>query len=312
MIALNRDTVETQRTTFSVWREHFHLRLAAQEIRNADLRKDAARLQVSARHRRAWAMKREADKASGGNKGFIGARAARQMKRAIVAERRAEKLVEARKATLEDTEKSYDLKLENVGARRSRALVSASNLVVHRNGALFEPVSFRVSSGDRLAIVGPNGSGKTSLADLIAGASLTYEGSFSRPAFVTVAHAHQRPRWTHGSLRKRLAGDGLDETRFRRVMAALGVSESVLERPIESTSFGHQKKIELARSIAKPVDLLIWDEPLNFIDVDARELVEQSVLRDTPTLVFVEHDAAFLDRVSTKRVELVPSRRDAA
>ena len=62
-------------------------------------------------------------------------------------------------------------------------------------------------------------------------------------------------------------------------------------------------------SLAEPADLLIWDEPLNFIDVDARELVEQAVLRDTPTLVFVEHDAAFLDQVSTRRIELVPSRR---
>ena len=74
-------------------------------------------------------------------------------------------------------------------------------------------------------------------------------------------------------------------------------------------SDGQQKKFELARSIAEPADLLIWDEPLNFIDVDARELVEQAVLRDTPTLVFVEHDAAFLDQVSTRRIELVPSRR---
>ena len=74
-------------------------------------------------------------------------------------------------------------------------------------------------------------------------------------------------------------------------------------------SFGQQKKIELARSIATPADLLIWDEPLNFIDVDARELVEQAVLRDAPTLAFVEHDATFLDRMATSRIELVPTRR---
>ena len=92
-------------------------------------------------------------------------------------------------------------------------------------------------------------------------------------------------------------------------MAAFGVPESVLERPIESMSFGQQKKIELARSIATPADLLIWDEPLNFIDADARELVEQTVLRDTRTLVFVEHDATFIDRVATSRIELVPTRR---
>ena len=177
---------------------------------------------------------------------------------------------------------------------------------MHRDGAVFEPVSFRVAPGDRLAFVGPNGCGKTSLADLVSVISFNFEGSFFRPAFVTVAHACQQPRWTRGSLRKRLADAGIDETRFRSDMAAPGISEPVLERPIESISFGQQKKIDLARSIATPADLLVWDEPLNFIDVDARELIEDAVLRDLPTLVFVEHDATFIDRVSTSRVELVP------
>ena len=75
-------------------------------------------------------------------------------------------------------------------------------------------------------------------------------------------------------------------------------------------SFGRQNKIEIARSLARPAALLIRDEPLSLVDVDARELLELAVLRDTPTLVFVEHDAAFLDQVSARRVELIPSKRD--
>ena len=169
----------------------------------------------------------------------------------------------------------------------------------------------RVARGDRLAIVGPNGSGKSSLADLIAGASLVYEGTFARPTFIASAHACQRPRWVSGSLRERLAGEGIDETRYRRIMAALGVPGPGLERPIETMSYGQQKKIDLARSLLKPADFLIWDEPLNFIDIGARERIEDAVLRDAPTLVFVEHDAAFVDRVATRRVELVPTHSSA-
>ena len=111
VIALNRDTVETRRTSVSEWRAEYRLRLAAQARANAESRRDIARLQSSARHRRAAAMKRESQKNAGADSGFASARAARQMKRAIAAERRAEKVVDARKATLTDVERSYALTL---------------------------------------------------------------------------------------------------------------------------------------------------------------------------------------------------------
>ena len=93
-------------------------------------------------------------------------------------------------------------------------------------------------------------------------------------------------------------------------MAALGVPGPVPEGPIEAMSYGRQKTIELARAFLNPVDLLVLDEPLNFIDIDARELIEDAVVTDAPTLVFVEHDASFVGRVATRRIELVPPARE--
>ena len=69
-------------------------------------------------------------------------------------------------------------------------------------------------------------------------------------------------------------------------------------------SQGQRKKIDLARTFVEPVDLLIWDEPLNYMDIDAREAIEDVVLRDRPTLVFVEHDAAFIENVATQVIDL--------
>ena len=88
-------------------------------------------------------------------------------------------------------------------------------------------------------------------------------------------------------------------------MAALGVRGATLDRPIASMSPGQRKKIELARSFVTSANLLLWDEPLNFLDIDAREAIEDVVLRDAPTLVLVEHDAAFVDRVATRTVEFL-------
>ena len=225
------------------------------------------------------------------------------MKRALAAERRGARAGEARRETLVDVERAYPLKLASSDTQGSRPWVIASNLAVTRDVQLFAPVSFQLAPGDRLALLGPNGCGKTSL---IAGAPLRYRGTLQRNTRVRVARSTQIVRWTHGLLRELLVVEGAAESRFRQIMAALGVRGDILDRPIESMSPGQQKKIELARSFLTPADLLLWDEPLNFLDIDAREAIEDVVVQDAPTLVFVEHDAAFVDRVATGTVELAP------
>ena len=86
VIALNADTVETRRSTFSQWRAEFRQRMAAQERANAQLRREIARLEATAERRRTGALRRESDKGAHMDKGFIGARSARQMKRALAVE----------------------------------------------------------------------------------------------------------------------------------------------------------------------------------------------------------------------------------
>ena len=301
VIALNPDTVETHRCSFSTWRTQFLERLARQERENAGIRKEIGRLEGTARQRRGWADKRESEKGARDDR-----RAARVVKRAVVAEARAEKAIEARRQTLVDTERSYRLKLRTQVAPPGRRLAIADNLVLVRGQPLFAPVSFQVRPGDRIAVVGPNGSGKTSLLELMAGEPHQCMGTFSRATRLDISCVRQQPRWTTGFLSDRLADEGIDQTRFRQVMAALGVRGDTLDRPIGSMSPGQRKKVELAGSFVAPADLLLWDEPLNYLDIDAREAIEDVVRRDAPTLVFVEHDAAFVDRVATQVVELRP------
>ena len=304
VIALNPDTVETRRCSFSTWRSEFLDRLARQERANAELRREIGRLEDAACQRRRGADKREAEKGAHTDKGFIGARAARQMKRAIAVEQRAGRAIEERRQTLVDVERTYPLRLPAPSRRPARPLLTAHNLVVIRGQALFAPISFRVRPGDRLAVVGPNGSGKTSLLELLGGAPLVFEGTCTRPARLDIARVRQQPGWTTGALAEHLVAAGMDESRFRQVMAALGVRGATLERSLQSMSPGQRKKVELARAFLSPADLLLWDEPLNFLDIDAREAIQEVVLRDAPTMVFVEHDARFVDHVATAAIEL--------
>ena len=308
VVALNRDTVEVERTSFSAWRDDFRQRLARQHAENAALKQDIARLDRVAATRRAGALKRENEKAVHTDKGFTSRRAKRQMKLALAAERRAKNAADDRRRTLVDVEKTRRLQLAGSG-RGSGSLIVANNLTLWRErDVVFSNVSFTVTPGDRVAVIGPNGSGKTSLLEQIERAPHRHSGTLVRPGHVTVARAFQHPLWTSGSLRDRLLHAGLDESRFRQIMAALGVRGRVLDGCIEDMSHGQQKKIDLARTFVTSADLLLWDEPLNFIDIDAREQIEEVLLRDGPTVVFVEHDMTFVERVATQIIRLPDDR----
>ncbi len=226
------------------------------------------------------------------------------MKRALAAERRAGNAADVRYRTLVDVEKDRQLQLTG-SARGVGSLVVANDLTLWRGDKpVCHKLSFTVAPGDRVAVIGPNGSGKTSLLDQIECAPHRHTGSLLRPGHVTVARTFQHPQWLSGSLRDRLLDACLDESRFRQIMAVLGVHGSVLDGRIEDLSHGQQKKIDLARTFLTDAQLLLWDEPLNFIDIDAREQIEEVLLRDEPTVMFVEHDAAFVERVATQAIHL--------
>jgi lincosamide and streptogramin A transport system ATP-binding/permease protein len=327
VIALNPETVDVQRSDYSTWR-HVHLsRLAEQARSNALLKKDIARLETAARSRRAGAEARESDKTAGGkprlpserggDSGFIGARAARQMKRALAAERRAGQAADRRRESLTDVEKAYPLTLSDppTPAPATAPLVRVRDLRIGWDDWLFEPLTFEVRAGERLALMGPNGCGKTSLLALLDGVPASkVEGDWQVHSRILTSRAWQIPRWRTGRLRDHLAASGLDEPRFRQLMAALGVRGGVLDQPLEHLSQGQLKKIELARSLGQPAHLYLWDEPLNYVDVDARERIEAALLESSfqkaslleagAAIIFIEHDARFVDTVATRRVLL--------
>ena len=93
-------------------------------------------------------------------------------------------------------------------------------------------------------------------------------------------------------------------TQFFTILRKLGFSRERLEADADGLSDGQKKKVLLALSLCESAHLYIWDEPLNYIDALSRVQIEELILRCQPTLVFVEHDAAFVRRVATRCVHL--------
>ena len=88
------------------------------------------------------------------------------------------------------------------------------------------------------------------------------------------------------------------------MLAKLDVSKEQMEKDMSALSAGQKKKVLLARSICQPNHLHIWDEPMNYIDVISRMQIEELFLTFQPTILFVEHDKTFCDRIATKVVRL--------
>ena len=73
---------------------------------------------------------------------------------------------------------------------------------------------------------------------------------------------------------------------------------------IQDMSEGQKKKVLIAKSISEQANIYIWDEPLNYIDILTREQIEDAILNYKPTLIFVEHDETFIEKVATKNINL--------
>ena len=88
------------------------------------------------------------------------------------------------------------------------------------------------------------------------------------------------------------------------ILRKLGFKREQFTKDMRDWSAGQRKKVLLARSLCESAHLYVWDEPLNFIDLESREQIEQLILNFKPTMLFVEHDRRFCENVCTQAIEL--------
>ena len=142
--------------------------------------------------------------------------------------------------------------------------------------------------------------GKSSLLKLMCGQEIPHTGSLSLASGLVVSYVPQEAEDLRGGMRDFIRQNGLDETLFKAILRNMDMSRDHFERDLSEWSQGQKKKLLLARSLCTPAHLYIWDEPLNYIDVLSRRQVEDLILRYAPTLLVVEHDARFLETVTTR------------
>ncbi|MEY4764547.1 MAG: hypothetical protein RI907_1220 [Pseudomonadota bacterium] len=199
---------------------------------------------------------------------------------------------------------------------------------------LLDHTDFALEPGERIGLIGRNGTGKSSLLKIMAGLEKMDDGTLHWQSGLAVSYVHQEPSFEAGasvfdavseglgeirSLRARFEahadGDDLDalmtqieardgwnwEQRVDETLQRLRLSA---EQPVDKLSGGLKKRVALARALVARPDVLLLDEPTNHLDLDAITWLEDLLLAYGGSIVLISHDRAFLDRVCTRIVEL--------
>lgn len=304
ILSLNRTDIEVQSGNFSSWMENFERQQKFERNQNERLRKDIRRLKESARQSEGWSNQVEASKIGAADKGYVGHKAAKMMKRSKAAQARQEKaLIE--KSKLLKNEESVDLLKMNPLSYHSNTLVSFSDTaIIYDQKQICDPVTFKVEQGERVIIDGKNGSGKSSLLKVLLNYPIEHTGKVETGSGVIISYVPQDTSDLEGTLTEFANQHKLEESLFKTVLRKMDFERIQFEKNMREFSEGQKKKVLLAKSLCEPAHLYVWDEPLNYIDVYSRMQIEELIKEFAPTMLLVEHDVMFRDQIATKVVEV--------
>ena len=196
------------------------------------------------------------------------------------------------------------------------ALISLQDVSIGFGGPrLLEEINLQIESGEWVALLGRNGTGKSTLLKLISGDVLPHEGTIARQQNIRIAYLPQEVPQGLSGLVRGIVESGLDAIasalddehlwqRQHQVEKILSRMELDPEARFENLSAGLKRRVYLARGLASNPDLLLLDEPTNHLDINSIDWLEDFLKRWGGTLLFVTHDRVFLQRLATRIVEL--------
>ena len=173
---------------------------------------------------------------------------------------------------------------------------------------IFDDVSYGIHQGDKIGIIGINGTGKTTILKIIAGLEEPDEGQVIMQNGLRITYLPQNPEFPPNATILDYVADGkwqkdwATASEAANVLNKLGITNH--EEKIEHLSGGQKKRVALARTLVNPADILILDEPTNHIDNEMASWLEDYLRKFKGALVMVTHDRYFLDRVTNKILEI--------
>ncbi|MDE5754151.1 MAG: ABC-F type ribosomal protection protein [Oscillospiraceae bacterium] len=313
ILVINKTNIEVQKGSFSSWNENRERQEQFEQTKNENLKKEIRKLEQTAKKVKAHSEKIASEKIgfdpvkvekSVGRRVSVAKKSAKLMNRAKSMEHRIERNILEKNQLLQNVEEIPALKLSPLKYHSSQLLSFQNVSLCYEDEAVFKDISFHVKQGERIAICGQNGCGKTSLIKLVLGEIEAYQGEITRGSRLKISYVCQSADSLCGTLDDYIEQYQVNESLFKAILRKLDFSRELFLRPIESYSQGQKKKVMLARSLSEQAHLYIWDEPLNYIDVLSRIQIEELLKTCDVTLLFVEHDKHFCEQVATKQILL--------
>lgn len=285
IISINNTNIEIQKGNFSSWYENKQAQEHFELMQNEKLRKDIKKLEIASKNTANWSDKIEKSKYNTKNsgssidRGYVGHQSAKMMKKSKVMEKRMEKSIEQKSNLLKNMDKNDSLKIIPLESKKNPYIIAKDLQIKYSDKEVFLPVSFEIKKGDRVAITGKNGIGKSSILKLILGNKIPYGGTLKVANDLKISYVSQSAESLKGSLREFTSENQIDESVFRAMLSKMGVSSEEFEKDLKYMSEGQKKKVLLAKSISEMAHIYIWDEPLNYIDILTRVQIEEAILK---------------------------------
>ncbi len=310
VLAINKTNIEIQKGNFTSWKENKERQDSFEYSENEKMKRQIRDLTDVQKRTARWADQTEKSKFASQksglspDRGYIGHKAAKMMKRSKAAEARMEKAIAEKSSLLKNIETAEDLKLFPLTHHRNCLAYVRALSISYGNYPVCSDVNFEIHVGERVALQGKNGSGKSSIMKLLLGMEIPFTGEVHMESGLHVSYVPQSTESVQGNMKTFIQRNNIDETLFKAILRKLDFARYHFEKELDCLSAGQKKKILIAKSLCERAHLYIWDEPLNYIDVFSRIQIENLLLEYTPTLLFVEHDRAFADKIATKVIAL--------
>jgi ATPase subunit of ABC transporter with duplicated ATPase domains len=226
-------------------------------------------------------------------------------RRAISMEKRIERMRTTAKPT---KARKMDARFSTAEFHGDEVLALRNLAKAYGNKKLFDGISLKIEGGERIALIGDNGTGKSTLIKMIMGEQYPDDGRIKIGPQVKAAYLPQIIHFDHpdwNMVENMMATKrGLSAQSARNRLAAYDFRGEDVLKPVSVLSGGEQSRLRLCMLMDDEVNFLILDEPTNHLDIDSREWIEEAVEAYDGTLLFVSHDRYFINRFATRVWEL--------